>query len=79
MVDYNLWWKTSGLMEDYLFAEDSPLWKTTLVEDDLWWKMTLGGRRPSVQPSVDDDLCMLASPLCGIFIVELDSGIKTRG
>ena len=51
------------LMEDYLFAEYSPLWKTTLVEDELWWKITLGGRRPSVKDDlwwkttlVEDDL-----------------------
>ena len=42
------------------------------VEDDLRWKTTIGGRRPSVE----DDFwwkttfggpCMLLTPLCGIF------------
>ena len=49
------------------------------MEDDLWGKMTLGGRRPSVeedllwkmnfsgrQPSLDP--CMLPALFCGIFL-----------
>ena len=31
-----------------------------LVEDDLRWKMTFSGGRPSLDP------CMLPTPLCGI-------------
>ena len=34
-----------------------------MVEDDLWRKTTFGGR----QLLVEDDPCMLPSPLCGIF------------
>ena len=59
-------WKTPFGGRRLLVEDD--LGKTTLdgrrqlVEDNLSWKMTLGGRRPSVDP------CMLPSPLCGIFL-----------
>ena len=33
------------------------------VEDDLWWKTTCSGRRPSAE----DDVCLLPTPLSGIF------------
>ena len=33
------------------------------MEDNLWWKTTFVGRRLLVE----DDPCMLPSPLCGIF------------
>ena len=36
-----------------------------VVEDDIRWKVTFNGG----QLSVEDDPCMLPSPLCGIFIV----------
>ena len=34
-----------------------------MVEDDLQWKTTFGGRLLLLE----DDPCMLPSPLCGIF------------
>ena len=37
------------------------------MEDNLWWKATFGGR----QLLVEDNPCMLPSPLCGIFSVRL--------
>ena len=42
-----------------------PLVYFPLVEDDLQWKTTFGGRHLLVE----DDPCMLPSPLCGIFPV----------
>ena len=54
------------------------------VEDDLWWKTTFSGRRPPGEDVfrwkttfggrrllVEEDPCMLPSPLCGIFDLQI--------
>ena len=67
MEDDLRWNKTFGGIK--LLVEDDLRWKTTFggrrpsVEDNFWWKTTFDGRL-----LVEDDPCMLPSPLCGIFL-----------
>ena len=60
-MEDDLWWKRT-------FVGWQPLvGRLPSVEDDLRWKTTFGERRVLVE----DDPCILPSPLCGIFLIGL--------